>query len=201
MSTTQEGASAAICSASGNDRSRVLDIVLAVQKEFGCVNAAAIDQIAEALSVSRLEVESVVSFYSFLSTEKKGQITIRLCNDIIDEMKGAGEVAQGLEEELGIEFGQTTADGRFTLEYTSCIGMSDQAPAALVNDLVIPRLGPGKAIRGVRILKESEDLRDPSAILIRDYGDGNNSHDLVRAAVRNNIRAPGPAQASARHWP
>jgi [NiFe] hydrogenase diaphorase moiety large subunit len=192
MSTTQEGAIAPICSASGNDRSRVLDIVLAVQKEFGCVDSAAIDQIAEALSVSRVEVESVVSFYSFLSTEKKGQVTIRLCNDIIDEMKGADEVAQALEEELGIKFGETTADGRITLEYTSCIGMSDQAPAALVNDLVIPRLGPGKAIRGVRILKEFEDLRNPSPILIRDYGDGNNSHDLVRAAVRNNIRVPGP---------
>ena len=142
MSTTREGAIADICEANGADLSRVLDIVLAVQKKFGCVDSSAIDQIAETVSVPRVEVESVVSFYSFLSTEQKGHVTIRLCNDIIDEMKGSAAVAEGLEEELGIRFGETTSDGKFTLEYTSCIGMSDQAPAALVNDLVIPRLGP-----------------------------------------------------------
>lgn len=191
MSTTREETIARFCEASGNDRTRLLDILLAVQKEFGCVDGASVDQVAGVVSVPRVDVEGVVTFYAFLSSEPKGQVTIRLCNDIIDEMKGAREVAAGLEEELGIRFGETTPDGRFTLEYASCIGMSDQAPAALVNDLVIPRLGPDRAIQGVRILKESTDLKDLRRILVRSYGDGNNSHDLVRAAVRNNIRVPG----------
>ena len=191
MSATQQGAVAKICDFFGNDRTRMMDIVLAVQREFGCVDSAAIDEIAVATATERVEVESVVSFYAFTSKEPGGQIVIRLCNDVPDMMAGASEVARGLEEELGIRFGETTSDGRFSLEWTSCIGMSDQAPAALVNGYVMPSLGPGTARRGVQVLrqrKESEDVRD---LLIREYGDGNNSHDLVRAAVRNNIRVPG----------
>jgi [NiFe] hydrogenase diaphorase moiety large subunit len=191
MSSTRERAIVAICEANDNDRSRLLDILLSVQKQFRCVDSAAVDQISKAVSIPRVEVEGVVSFYSFLSSEPTGKVTIRLCNDIIDQMKGAGEVAKGLEEELGIKFGETTPDGKFSLEYASCIGMSDQAPAALVNDLVIPRLGPGAARRGVRILKEQESLEEIEKLLIKSYGDGNNSHDLIQAAVRNNIRRPG----------
>jgi [NiFe] hydrogenase diaphorase moiety large subunit len=168
-----------------------LDIVREVQARWGCVDDEAIDEIAARIAVPRVEVESVVSFYAFLSKKSRGRVAIRLCNDVIDEMKGAGEIAASLEQELGIRFGETTADGRFSLEYVSCIGMSDQAPAALVNDLVVPRLGPGTAVRGVRILEDSEDLEHLHRILIRDYGNGNNSHDLVRAAVDNNIRRRG----------
>jgi [NiFe] hydrogenase diaphorase moiety large subunit len=106
-------------------------------------------------------------------------------------MKGGDEVARSLEEELGIRFGETTPDGKFSLEYTSCIGMSDQAPAALVNDVVIPRLGPGAARRGVAMLKKLDSSEDLTKNLVKSYGDGNNSHDLVRAAVENNIRRSG----------
>ena len=182
---------AAVCKASGGERTRLLDILREVQARLGCVDEAAIDQIASHLSIPRVEVEGVVTFYSFLSKTPKGKVTIRLCNDVIDELKGAGEIAESLERELGIRFGETTPDGRFSLERVSCIGMSDQAPAALVNDLVVPRLGPGTAERGVRILKEAESLDDLHRVLIHDYGDGNNSHDLVRAAVDNNIRLRG----------
>jgi len=190
MSATLEGAITGICEDHGNDRSRMMDIVLAVQKEFGCVDSRAIDLIAEKVSVPRVEVESVVSFYAFLSGKPKGQVVIRLCNDIIDEMKGAREVAEALEEELGIRFGETTPDGRISLEYASCIGMSDQAPAALVNDLVVPQIGAASARKGVQVLKEMEDFTNLRK-LIRAYGDGNNSHDLVRSAVNNNLRMQG----------
>ena len=191
MSTTADEAVAAICAAHDNDRFRLMDILLGVQSEFGGVDDAARARVAESVGISQVEVAGVVSFYAFLSRERKGRIVIRLCNDVIDEMKGVGEVAIGLEEELGIRFGETTADGRFSLEWTSCIGMSDQAPAALVNDVVVTRLRPGAAREMVRALKElktSGDLRKP---LIPLYGDGNNSHDLVRSMVDNNLRLAG----------
>ena len=191
MPKTDDRVVAEICRTHGNDRSRMMDVALAVQQRFGCVDGTAMETIARELSASRIEVESLVSFYSFLSTEPQAKIVIRLCNDVIDEMKGAKVVARELEEELGIKFGEQTADGKFALEYASCIGMSDQAPAALVNDLVIPRLGPGTACRGVQVLKEHDEIGDLHKILIRDYGDGNNSHDLVRAAVNNNLRQKG----------
>jgi [NiFe] hydrogenase diaphorase moiety large subunit len=189
--STREQEIAAICESRDNERTRLLDILLAIQHRDGHVDDEAIDLVATALSIPRVDVEGVVTFYAFLSREPRGRVTIRLCNDVVDRMHGAVEVAKALEDELGVAFGETTPDGRFTLEYVSCIGLSDQAPAALVNGVMLPRLGPDKAVRSVRALKESEDLGDLRRLLIRDYGDGNNSHDLVRAAVRNNIRLAG----------
>ena len=146
MSQTSDGPVAAVCQAYGNDRTRLLDIVLDVRTQEGCVGSDAIDVIATCLSMPRVDVEGVVSFYAFLDTKPEGQIAI---------------------------------------------GMSDQAPAALVNDVVVPRLGPGTAVRGVRLLKMIDAAEDLNRILVPSYGDGNNSHDLVRAAVENNLRRRG----------
>ena len=192
MSALDEKAVLEICESFGNDRTRLLDVLQAAQKEEGYVSGEAMEAISSALGVPRVQVEGVVSFYAFLYSEPRGKVVIRLCNDVIDRIKGADQVAAGLEEELGIRFGETTEDGMFSLEYASCIGMSDQAPAALVNDLVIPKLGPGRARRGVRVLREKGLNGNLKGELIRDYGDGNNAHDLVRAAVHNNLRKPGP---------
>jgi len=176
-----------ICTSFGNDRTRMLDIVCAVQNRHGHVSSQALDLIAKALDTHRVEVESVVSFYAFLSVKPKGKIVIRLCNDIIDMMFGAGKVAQAFTEELGIPFGQTTPDGNITLEWAPCIGMSDQAPAALINDVVVTYLSSDKARDIVRMLQETGDPRR----LMQRLGDGNNAHPLVHSMVHNNIRKRG----------
>jgi len=176
-----------ICQDCGNDRSRMMDIARAVQAKFGCVSSDAMDLIARNVSAHRVEVEGVVSFYSFLSSKPTGEVVIRLCDDIIDEMKGSRRVAEAFQEELGISFGQTTPDGKITLERTPCIGMCDQAPAALINDVVITWLSSDAARWIVRELREHMD----PAKLIHSFGDGNNAHDLVRSVVDNNIRQPG----------
>jgi len=115
MSTSQKGTVRAICETYGNDRSRMMDIVRDVQAKFGCVDGEAMNAIADAVSGHRVEVESVVSFYSFLSNKPKGKVVIRLCDDIIDEMKGSGAVGDALRKELGIDFGETTPDGTISL--------------------------------------------------------------------------------------
>ena len=176
-----------VCQDCGNDRSRMMDIVRAVQAKFGCVSGDAMDLIARNVSAHRVEVESVVSFYSFFSSKPKGKAVIRLCDDVIDEMKGGRRVAEAFQEELGINFGQTTPDGKITLERTPCIGMCDQAPAALINDVVVTWLSSDAARWIVRELREHMD----PARLIHSFGDGNNAHDLVRSVVDNNIRQPG----------
>jgi [NiFe] hydrogenase diaphorase moiety large subunit len=177
-----------ICRAHGGDRTRLMDIVRTMQQKFGCVSGPAMELLANELSIHRVEVESLVSFYSFLSTRPKGQVVIRLCNDVIDQMAGADEVARTFEEELGIKFGQTTPDGKISLEYTACIGMCDQVPAALVNDVVVTELSTDAARRIVRELRKHGD---PTRLVTR-HGDGCNGHELVRAMVLNNIRQGGP---------
>jgi len=187
MSEKLEAVVKRICADCGNDRHRMMDIVRAVQDEFGCVSGKAMETIAREVGVHRVEVESTVSFYSFLSTKPKGRVVIRLCDDIIDEMKGSERVAEALVRELGIKFGESTPDGKLALEYTPCIGMCDQAPAMLVNEVVVTSLSPD------RIPEIVQSLRDNMypARLVKEYGDGNNAHDLVRAMVHNNIRKAG----------
>ena len=176
-----------ICQENGNDRSRLMDIGRAVQARFGCVDSCAMDHIAENLQIHRVEVESVVTFYGFLSEEKKGHVVIRLCNDVVDKMHGMESVAESFSEALGIDFGETTEDGLITLEYAPCIGMSDQAPAALINDVVVTRLNAEKARAVVYSLASHGDPQR----LVTEFGDRNNAHDLVQAMVQNNLRQKG----------
>jgi [NiFe] hydrogenase diaphorase moiety large subunit len=177
-----------ICRRYGCDRTRMLDIVLAVQQRLGCVSTEAMEVIAREVNSHRVEVESVVTFYAFLSVKPQGKVIIRLCNDIVDWMKGYEAVADAIAKELGVTMGETTADGAITLTHTPCIGMSDQAPAALINDVVVPNLTPERARQVVRDLRRHLD----PAQLITMVGDGNNAHPLVHSMVRNNVRRRGP---------
>ncbi len=188
MSQDSDTAIKTICKHYGNDAGRMMDIVLAVQEKFGCVSSAAMDAIARAVGTQRVEVESVVSFYAFLSTEQKGKVVIRLCHDVIDCMRGCDRVAEAFREELGIDFGDTTPDGLITLEYAPCIGMCDQAPAALVNETVVTHLSSDAAREIVRKLRQ----RPVPHQLVEQLGDGNNAHPLVQSMVVNNIRKAGP---------
>ena len=82
-----------ICLSYGNDKTRMMDIVREVQEKFGCVPSEALDIIAEKVGTHRVEVESVVSFYAFLSEKPKGKIVVRLCDDVIDRLSGFEKVA------------------------------------------------------------------------------------------------------------
>ncbi|MCF7864566.1 MAG: NAD(P)H-dependent oxidoreductase subunit E, partial [Kiritimatiellales bacterium] len=177
-----------ICKRYGNDRARLMDIVNEVQDALGHVPREAFGLIAREANTHRVEVESVVSFYAFLSDKKQGAVVIRLCDDIIDRFKGSEAVGDALVAALGIGFDETTADGKITLEKTPCIGMSDQAPGMLVNDTVITNLTPAKIPDLVRQLMANPD---PQA-LVAEPGDGNNADSLICAMVNNNIREAGP---------
>jgi [NiFe] hydrogenase diaphorase moiety large subunit len=177
-----------VCEKFGNDRSRLMDVLLGVQAQAGCIASAAMDEIAQGLAIHRVEVESAATFYTFLSTKPRGRFAIRVCNDIIDQLSGLDRIAEALRSELGIDFGQTTADGMFSLQYTSCIGMSDQAPAMLVNDKVVTRVSTDDVREIIQTLRATGSLDQLKLTL----GDGNNSHPLVRAMVMNNLRQRGP---------
>ena len=176
-----------ICKKYDNDRTRMMDIVISVQAECGAVDSNAMDLIAKEVNSHRVEVESVVSFYSFLSEKPKGKVVIRLCNDVVDKIYGVEKIAKVFEKEIGVSFGQTTKDGKISLEYTPCIGMCDQAPAALVNDEVVTCLTSEKVSEIVSQLKSHGDPKK----LVSSIGDGNNADELVHSMVCNNIRKKG----------
>jgi [NiFe] hydrogenase diaphorase moiety large subunit len=98
--------------------------------------------VADLLEIHPVEVYGVVTFYSFLDQKPKGRFIIRLCRTLSCDMQGKAHVARQLENDLGIRFGETTPDGRFTLEWANCLGMCDQGPALLVNEQVFTHVTP-----------------------------------------------------------
>jgi [NiFe] hydrogenase diaphorase moiety large subunit len=137
----------------GVERSSLLQILQDIQRKHNHISDFAQQEIARLLSIHPVEVNSVISFYSFLHSEPQGRNTIKLCRTISCDIAGKQKIEDALTRELGISFGETSKDKKYTLEHTNCIGMCDQGPAMLINDKVFTRLDPEKA---VNILKEVE---------------------------------------------
>ncbi len=176
------------CRICRHDRTRLLDIVRAAQQRLGGIGPAALDALAAELGLPRGEIEGVVSFYDFLSSTPQGGLVIRVCTDVVDGLRGGDDVLRAFAAELGVAPGGTTSDGRITLRTTACIGMCDQAPAALVNEVVLTELTADRARQVVRELRAHGEPRR----LVAGLGDGHNAHPLVRSMVRNHIRRAGP---------
>lgn len=135
----------------GSDRSSLLSILQAVQRKHKYVPDFAQQEIARLLDIHPVEVYSVISFYAFLNSKPKGKNIVRLCRTIVCDMAGKDKVEKAVQKKLGIKFGETTKDNRFTLEHTNCLGMCDCGPAMMVNDNVYIQLTPERA---VKILKK-----------------------------------------------
>ena len=170
-----------------NDRTRLMDVVRGVQQRFGHVSGLAMQLIAEALGTHRVEVEGVVSFYAFLTEAPVGQAVIRLSDCVMCRMKGAESVAEAFQRELGIGMGETTPDGKIGLRWTSCIGLCDQGPAALVNDVPVTYLSTEKSKEIVSALRRTGDPKR----LVRVLGEGANASERVHSMVINNVRKRG----------
>jgi len=128
----------------GRDRTSLIPILLEVKRKYHTIDSYAMQVIADLLAIHPVEVNSVVSFYAFLGDRPQGKFVIRLCRTISCDMAGKSRVMRQLENDLGIPFGHTTPDGKFTLEWANCMGMCDQGPALLVNDRVHTRVTPEK---------------------------------------------------------
>ena len=126
----------------GRKRSALIPVLQELQKTHTTVSDFAMQVVADELSIHPAEVYGVTSFYAFLRQESRGRFVFRLCGTISCELSGKSRVARQLENDLGIRFGETTADGRFGLEWASCLGMCDQGPALLVNDRVYTGVTP-----------------------------------------------------------
>jgi NADH:ubiquinone oxidoreductase subunit E len=89
-------------------------------------------------------VNGVVTFYSFFTTEPRGENVIRVCMGTACYVRGGKKIIEKLQEILGVKVGGTTKDQKFTLEVMRCIGACGLAPALTVNDRVYKRINPDK---------------------------------------------------------
>ncbi len=123
-----------------NDPSHLLQLLIELQQAHGHIPGDAIDQLAGSLRLSQASILGVIEFYSFLHRTPRGKYDILFSDNITDQMRGSRLLAERLAGKLGIGIGHTRDDRRVTLDYTSCTGMGDQGPAALVNGQAITRL-------------------------------------------------------------
>jgi [NiFe] hydrogenase diaphorase moiety large subunit len=168
--------------------SRLMDILRDVQEAHGFVPDEAVAAIAGHVGLSEAEVRGVVTFYHFFSLTPRGRYAVYLNDSITSRLQGRAAVAGAFEEEAGCAFGRVSPDGLIGLFPTSCIGMNDQEPAAIVNGVVFTRLTPLKARRMVRAMRTGR----PAGDMVTEFGDGANQSSLVRSMVVNHIRKKGP---------
>ena len=117
----------------------LLPILHAIQAEYGHVPQAAIPQIAAALSLSKAEVHGVISFYHDFREAPAGRHVIKLCRAESCQTMGADAVAGRIKAALGIDWHETTPDGRVTLEPVFCLGLCACGPAAMVDGRLVGR--------------------------------------------------------------
>ncbi len=126
------------------NRASLVPILRKVKEDYRGLDSEAMQLIADVLGIHPVEVYAVATFYSFLKPQAEGRLVFRLCRTLSCELAGKEEVAAQLKRELGIDFGETTSDELFTLEWANCMGLCDQGPAMLVNDTVYTHLTPEK---------------------------------------------------------
>jgi len=125
-------------------RSAMLPCLHLMQEEQGYVTPEGILAVAEAIGVKPDEVESIVTFYSMYHQEPVGNMVIKVCTSISCYLHGCDDVVANLERRLGIKRGQTTPDGRFTLEGVECLAACGMAPALQVNGEFAEQITPAR---------------------------------------------------------
>ncbi len=121
----------------------MLPILHDIQHAFGCVPEEAVPLIAKAMNLSRAEVHGVVTFYHDFRRTPPGRHTVQICRAEACQSMGGDAVADKAQKLLGIGFGDTSNDGRVSLEPIYCLGLCACAPAAMIDGEVVGRLTPG----------------------------------------------------------
>jgi NADH:ubiquinone oxidoreductase subunit E len=124
------------------NRASLIPVLRTVKEKYRGIDGEAMQVIADVLGCHPVEVNAVATFYAFLRPETQGRFIFRLCRTYSCELAGKEDVARQLARDLGVDFGETSADGAFSLEWANCMGMCDQGPAMLVNDEIYTKLTP-----------------------------------------------------------
>ena len=118
----------------------LLPVLHAIQDMFGFIPPEAIPLLAGAMNLSRAEIHGVMSFYHDFRSEPPGKHLVHLCRAEACQAMGASSLEQHARERLGIDYGETTKDGQFTLEPVYCLGNCACSPSIRINDEIHARV-------------------------------------------------------------
>ena len=131
----------------------LLQYLCKIQHTFSHIPAEAVQLLSERLKIPRVEIVSIVYFYSFLHMHDHGDFDILFSDNITDRMLGNLPLLDSMCKKLGVEIGKTRADGRLRVDLTSCTGLCDQGPALLVNGLAVSRLDEDRIHKMVGLIE------------------------------------------------
>ncbi|MBR1774274.1 MAG: NAD(P)H-dependent oxidoreductase subunit E [Bacteroidales bacterium] len=129
-----------ICAAHGNKAGEAINILHEVQNTFGYLPAEVQELIAEQIHVSAAHIYGIVTFYSFFTMLPKGEHPISVCLGTACYVRGSEKILDEFKRQLGINIGETTPDGKFSINCLRCVGACGLAPVALVGDKVYGRI-------------------------------------------------------------
>lgn len=122
-----------------NEKGALIPILQHVQGEFGYLPEEAIGEIATALRLSESEIYGVATFYAQFRFVPLGEWTIKVCQGTACHVRGSHRILDVLQEDLGIQTGETTADQKFSLERIACFGSCSLAPVMVINESIYGR--------------------------------------------------------------
>ncbi len=125
-------------------KAAVIDALKIVQKHRGWISDESVRDVADFLEMDADEVDSVATFYSRLYRKPVGRNVILICDGISCMIMNYEGIYKHVSDKLGIKFGETTVDKRFTLLPISCLGDCDKAPSMMINDELYNRLTTNK---------------------------------------------------------
>jgi NADH-quinone oxidoreductase E subunit len=123
-------------------RENLIPILHEVQREIGYLPPEAIKQVAGYLNISTSTVYGVATFYSAFKFKPSGKHSIKVCRGTACHVKGMGQVLDEIEKRLGVKAGETTQDGKYTLETEACFGSCALAPVVVVDGKAYGRVTP-----------------------------------------------------------
>lgn len=138
------------------EESSLITILHWVQDHYGYIPREAQYIIARQLRIATSQVYGVVSFYSYFTEIPKGKYQISVCLGTACYVKGAQEVLEAFEEELGISYGETTDDLVFSIAQTRCLGDCAAAPVVMVNEKILPKVNASEVPAIIESYRERE---------------------------------------------
>jgi NADH-quinone oxidoreductase subunit E/NADP-reducing hydrogenase subunit HndA len=133
-----------VCKSYGNKPGEVINVLHKVQGEYGYLPAEVQELVAKELGIPVSRVYGIVSFYSFFTMTPKGEYPISVCLGTACYVRGAEKVLDELKRQLGINVGEVTPDGKFSLTCLRCVGACGLAPVIEVGDKVYGRMTPDR---------------------------------------------------------
>ena len=135
----------------------LINTLHAIQDHYGnYIPLEAAEALRDIMGVPLSKIYEVLTFYTMFSTEKRGKYVIRVCKSLPCHVTGGEKVVEALKEALGVDFGETTQDGLFTLEESSCLGLCGVSPVMMINDEAYGNLNPEKVKKLIDEIREKE---------------------------------------------